>query len=392
MPAPVPSAAGLAARAALATPYYGLVQLALADIAYSDPKAQQMLYVSEAVFANVGKLPPLPTPPQQSSAIAGTWHVEWGPAFSLDYSNLIYGVTYRETSTQALIYAGVAIRGTDVYSTPGLIPQLIQDLNGATTVTMSMPTSTAPQLSVAKGTNDGLNLLVNLKPDPLLLARGTGTVCDWVQSIYAEDPTAPIVVTGHSLGGCQTTVVATYLYYYLANYAGNTVSNIIPNPFAAPTAGLTDFATNFNTIFPTATLWWNTIDIVPNAFQQNPPTTNPPLCLQNITGFWGNYGGPALPDKCADTKQLSPQKWLQQVISTYPKNYQHPTQGAQVMSGFVWTPPTSCANDWLNQLEIQHFPPMYHRLISTQTAVSVAPFPLPTLVSKPNQCTAVPSA
>ncbi len=387
MSIPQLSSDGQLARNAIYTPYYGLVHLALATIAYTDPSIWKEGNLIKQLTANVGALPLLPSAPtaQSQPTLAGKWAVEWGPCFDLTYSNAIYGATYRD-STGSAVFAAVVIRGTDTSdSGPGLLTQLIQDLNGENTTSMTMPKSAlpTPTLSVAKGTNDGLNLLLGLTPRKDWGAAGTGNVAAWVQSIYNADPATPIVVTGHSLGGCQTTVMATYLYYLL----GQSVSTVVPTPFAAPTAGLTDFATNFNTIFPKATLWWNSLDVVSNAFQQ---TSNPnpavPLYLQNILNFW-QVNPPGTPPS-AQTAAIN------YVINHYPPTYTQPSVGAQVMTGFVWAPPgppAKCTNDWMTQLMIQHFPPMYHRLMTDQTAVKLAgPYPLPPVTKNPNVCILVP--
>lgn len=389
------SANGQLARKAIYTPYYGFVQLALATIAYTDPKIWQAGNLVAKMNEFIGALPLLPQAPGASSGgtLPGSWQIEWGPVFDLTYSNVMYGVTYREPvqssySEGAPVFAAVVIRGTDIsVAGPGFVQQLIQDLDGETTVPMTMPNAASdPILSVAKGTNDGLNRLLGFTPTHFILKEaGSGSIADWAQSIYQADSETPIVVTGHSLGGCQTTVMATYLYYYLKGLAGQAVGTVVPNPFAAPTAGLADFAANFNSIFPSATLWWNSLDVVPNAFQQQSANPVIPLYLQNIAGFW-NVNPPGTPNACE-------MDLLNKVIKNYPATYTHPSVGAQVMQGFVWAPPgATCKNDWITQLEIQHFPPMYHRLMSQQTAVTLAAFPLPVITTDPNPCTAVPSA
>lgn len=392
---------GQLARRQIFTPYYGLVQLALATIAYTDESILDELGVTKAIKDNVAKLPPLPAAANANTqpALAGTWAVEWGPCFDLSYSNLMYAATYREPAQGAAVgapvFTAVVIRGTDT-SDPGygLIEQLIEDLDGEKTIPMQMPNTQAPALSIAKGTSDGLAVLLGLRPHKLFGQVGEGSILDHVHGMYQADNDVPVVVTGHSLGGCQTTVMATYLYYYLAGLLGKPVVNVVPNPFAAPTAGLADFAQNFDRIFPAATLWWNTLDVVSNAFQQKLPTPAEPLSLQYIANLWGGVtpAGPALPQTCLDLKKLSPAAMLQYVINHFPATYTQPTVGAQIMPGFVWTPPTpQCKNDWITQLEIQHFPPMYHRLMSDQTAVKLAPYPLQT-VGKVDPCTAVPAS
>lgn len=58
------------------------------------------------------------------------------------------------------------------------------------------------------------------------------TLEQYLIDFLGRNPKAPVVVTGLSLGGCQTTVMALDLFDRLPEG-----TQIVPNSFAAPTAG-----------------------------------------------------------------------------------------------------------------------------------------------------------
>lgn len=82
---------------------------------------------------------------------------------------------------------------------------------------------------------------------------------DFLQTISID---APIVITGHSLGGNLATVYATYLFGEWKK-AGQTRNNINVITFAAPAAGNEDFAESFDKQFPNSVRVENSNDIVP---------------------------------------------------------------------------------------------------------------------------------
>lgn len=374
MPPSTPTAAGLQARRQFETPYYGLVNLALANLAYTDESAATIHQVYEDLPANVAKLPPLPGPSGGAPALTGAWTVDWGPCVSRENANLLYAASFRESGCPQPLVTIVAIRGTDTSSGRiGLFEQIIEDIDGLCTT----PFPVGDPVQIAGGTRDGLNRLLGLKPAsaPAAPQAGAGNIEDFVRGLVAADADLPVVVTGHSLGGCQTTVLATYLKLMLPQ------AKILPASIAAPTAGLADFAAQYDRLFPNGTQWWNTLDVVPNAFAKG--TAPGEASLRNIHQFWQGEKPPG------PSIDFALRLVLDGVIDAYPANYTQPSAGRQTLKGFVWTPPAGkCKNNWATQLCIQHFPPMYHTLMSQQTAVPLAPYPLPA-AGTPDPCTNV---
>jgi triacylglycerol lipase len=86
-----------------------------------------------------------------------------------------------------------------------------------------------------------------------------------LEFIETTPENATIVVTGHSLGGCLTSVLAPWLQYQLAQ-SGNTGRAFMPFTFAAPTAGNQAFANMYTAMFPNSWRYYNTLDLIPNGF------------------------------------------------------------------------------------------------------------------------------
>jgi hypothetical protein len=110
----------------------------------------------------------------------------------------------------------------------------------------------------------------------------------YLASLVHRDPGLPIVVTGHSLGGCQTTVMAMHLAEALPPG-----TRVLANPYAAPTAGNAAFAVLYDQRFGNGIVWWNTLDLVPNAFAQGNAATSGNLSW--AAGLWQDHEGPGDP-------------------------------------------------------------------------------------------------
>jgi hypothetical protein len=83
---------------------------------------------------------------------------------------------------------------------------------------------------------------------------------EYVAGFVGQNPAAPVIVTGHSLGGCQTTVMALDLAIKNPN------ATIVPNTFAAPTAGNSAFIELYEQKCQFSPRWFNTLDLVPMAY------------------------------------------------------------------------------------------------------------------------------
>ena len=188
----------------------------------------------------------------------GTWRCAWGPAQDPDQSNLVYVATY-DYGPRLPVLAVVVIRGTDadINDGWGIFEQIWEDLD--VTRQKPLPWPSAGNALVARGTLDGLGVIEGLtfggQEVPAFLTQ------------YLGDPQngGPVlIVTGHSLGGCLTTVVAPWLQVTLSQKG--ITSPIVPVTFAGPTAGNAAFGLFFAASFPYSLRFFNSLDIVPRAW------------------------------------------------------------------------------------------------------------------------------
>jgi triacylglycerol lipase len=192
----------------------------------------------------------------------GAWQCIWGPTWDAEDANLVFIASYMEDRIPVL--AAVVIRGTDVdisdiWST---LIQVFEDL--FIPIQSQVPWLINSSAHVADGTLDALWTIQNLSYQS---PNGQQTTILQFLTTYLSAPenNAPVlVVTGHSLGGCLTTVVAPWLQESLS--AANVRNPIVPTTFAAPTAGNAAFATYFADHFAYAPRYCNSLDVVPDAW------------------------------------------------------------------------------------------------------------------------------
>jgi hypothetical protein len=206
-------------------------------------------YLSPAdIPAAVGKIKPLGS--------GGQWQCPWA-AQDADQSNLAFVALYFADAAAAPELGVVMIRGTDLGVTDawGKIEQLWEDLDCAEQA--ALPWAPSDPARVAQGTLDGFDVILGLTSDLQTLEA-------YLKALVSEPANADLVlvVTGHSLGGCLTTVFAPGLRDRLKPRE----VPIMPVTFAAPTAGNADFAAYFEREFPHALRYSNSLDAIPKAW------------------------------------------------------------------------------------------------------------------------------
>jgi Lipase (class 3) len=380
---------------ALGSSWYGNVWLTLATIAYTDDASSQIVNVTADLPVRVKNMAAMPAM-QDGSELLGQWSADWGPVYTTTpgsiNANLMYVASYSTSSGP--LFTAVCIRGTDTAEddTPGgLWTQLAEDLKIGEMVNWQdvLANNFNPALlqagpglpaAIAHGSAQALGDLLSFQWPA---TNGAGVV-DYLKANVPAS--VPIIVTGHSLGGCQALVMALYLANALPGYS------IIPHPFAPPSPGNQAWCDLYKAAFPLGTgqIWWNTADIVPNVFQVVAGNTSVTTAsLTNLSNMWGPAYQGNLPigdlnDGVTYFKNLANGAYIN-LINDLGAGF------VQTLNGQYLQPVSSdpskkqCQDDWLTQLELQHFPPMYFSLIAGQLPIpAFAPPPLP---NPPPTCT-----
>lgn len=405
--------------------YYGMVVLGFAAQAYTQQGAAWSTIQSGLMTAitNTQFTPALPSPLvalSQGATVAGTWSLDWGPANGPngdggDESNLVYIASYRALAGNPNYAAGapmffvVGIRGTD--TADKLIPllqQLAQDvrdfkplpwsgvLNSGSVPTPNTTTPATLPGNIANGTSLGFIKIASsmalLNGDSAIAKKNTGllSVAEALKALMPAGSAVPIVVTGHSLGACQTQVMASYLAW---QFPQNTV---IPYSYAPPTAGDSDFINGYSNQCPAGQFWFNEYDVVPYAFLGVPGSqTGLAFAAQHLwasyrwpqgsilVGSNTDYSGqpaPPLPSAMVDAISL--------LGPDIPTVYARPGNGVFGLAGAIPSPQviamllqsmggslgSQSAVGGLAQLVWQHFPPCYRNLMLAQYGSQLAPF------------------
>ncbi|MFY9826485.1 MAG: lipase family protein [Thermoanaerobaculia bacterium] len=213
---------------------------------------QVMMTLSAMAYAPPDGIAGFLADPQYATENA--WKLVWGPGTT--EANLMYVVK----NVSANMYA-VAIRGTVLsFSLAGIL-NLYEDLDAGTQVPWQYPPG--PGELIANGTQFGLQSLASMTP-------GNTTLLSFLRTIPAG---SVVFVTGHSLGGCLTTVLAPWLQYQFTQ--GNQKATVVPITFAAPTAGNPGFVKFYDSAFAEgASRYYNAIDLVPMAWSSLPDIKN----------------------------------------------------------------------------------------------------------------------
>jgi hypothetical protein len=271
----------------------------------------------------------------------GSWKCVWGPVQNSDDANLVYVAAYYDGPSGLPVLCAIVTRGTEYESAEGLLQELWEDMDVVKQVPWPWPNGHNPgDASVAQGTLDGLGVVTSLTWQNQTVL---GFVSGFVGSPANEGPV--IVVTGHSLGGCLTTVLAPWLQYQLSQR--NITAPIVPTTFAAPTAGNASFITMYQGTFPYCPRWYNSLDCVPMAWNN----------LSGIKSVYDAYGLScpvdvrAAIDVFIGAMDLAGVTYSQQTANNAP------------LSGVFQTGDT-----WFQEMAHQHYSTTYASLIGNPAA------------------------
>lgn len=190
----------------------------------------------------------------------GEWSCVWGPVLDEHEANLVYVAAYHDVPGGAPTALVVVVRGTDLTGDVwGDLKEAFEDLAGWRQ--RRPPWSPDPAALVSEGTLDALTTVAGLR-------WNRQTVADFLASRLGPDITRNpvVVVTGHSLGGCITTVLAPWLLSWLT--AADRPVWMVPATFAAPTAGNQAYADYLDRTFDYAPRYYNDLDAVPRGWAQ----------------------------------------------------------------------------------------------------------------------------
>jgi triacylglycerol lipase len=222
----------------------------------SDPFAVSYLQLCQVSYLPASSIPTVikQVPPLDPG---GSWKCVWGPAQDWDDSNLVFVAAYYSGGIP--VFASAVIRGTDIdIDDPlGVVEQIWEDMDA--TSQGQLPWLDNGNVLVARGTLDALSVIQNL--------TSGGQTADQFLASFLQNPANQkpvLIVTGHSLGGCLTTVVAPWLQFQLKQTGGYTP--IVPATFAGPSAGNTAFAQYYDSCFSYAMRYVNSLDIAPLAW------------------------------------------------------------------------------------------------------------------------------
>jgi triacylglycerol lipase len=221
-------------------PFAAMSLAAITYLSESDP-SQQKSQISAALLA-------LP------AAAGGPWTLEWGPANNA--GNLVFVAL----NSSKDVYA-VAVRGTVEVDVTGFFTNILEDLDALSLVPWLYP-QTVTGAQIASGTNIALAQVIAMT-DPV---TDLGLL-DYLRSVISGSD-AQIIVTGHSLGGTLTSVVAPWIADQLPK-AGNTGTvAVTPYTYAAPSAGNQAFVDYYTKLFPNSYRGVNTYDLAPMAWSE----------------------------------------------------------------------------------------------------------------------------
>ncbi|MGW5128427.1 IPT/TIG domain-containing protein [Streptomyces sp. NPDC004069] len=258
-------------------------------------------------------------------ATGGKWALMW-LALSPDNANLAYIASNSDLSQIAVVVRGTIANPID----------MMEDLDVGTVVPFTAGGS--KDIAVSAGAMAAFTQIATARP------VGGPTLTQALKSLLTSAKPQPTVyVTGHSLGGCIATMLATYLQAQ-PSFPNNPKFALIT--FAAPTAGLQSFADYVNSRpWSLNERYFNEYDMVPQAWVESD--------LLYARDHW--YWDPKLPGPKANAEV----KGLLDVITGLPKGNEYVQPGTEKplnpnYSKHDKTLVNQTTADFLGQVAFQH--------------------------------------
>ncbi len=220
--------------------------------------------------------------PATQQLLGRGWVPVWGPVV---FSNNPQASSVVADNTMMLLYNTaqhlfvIAIAGTNIKSTYGWFQEDFKvnaivkwkDITGKSGSALEVIPA-----AIAEGTNTGLQILTRMKD-----STGMSMIEALSGYLPKVKPGAELAVSGHSLGGALTPVMALYLKDTMTSWNKNHIVKVISAyPTAGPTAGNEAFAraVSKNIVYESR---YNNIDVVPQGWQKS--------TLARVPEFYADY-------------------------------------------------------------------------------------------------------
>jgi len=191
----------------------------------------------------------------------GRWEVVWGPAVVQPVKNgYVINAMYVAHSLDTPSWYVVSIAGTNPSS---LFDWLFEDL----LVKYQVPWvfGTEPNAKIALGTAIGLDIILAAKPGGDRPNAGK-ILIEFLKDLPEKD--IGLCVTGHSLGGALSPTLALLLKNIQLRWDSECKAKISAMSTAGPTAGNSAFSQYSDGILKEVTRYWNSLDVVPHAWNE----------------------------------------------------------------------------------------------------------------------------
>jgi hypothetical protein len=267
-------------------------------------------------------------------SLIGKWDLVWGTqVFQVPGSTVADNAMYVAQNANDSSEFVVAISGTNPISAYGWV---IEDAKLIPTVPWPYKNdSSVPTGEIANGTSIGLDVLLNKLTDNEM------NLSEFLASQVAQNSKPlSITVTGHSLGGALSPVVALALrdtQGCSTSWDPSSSASIAVQPSAGPTPGNEIWSKYYtDTLGKVTDRLWNAIDIVPHAWQLS--------MLQEIPSLYV----PSIPESSLVKKLVK----LAELNSTLAGNMQQICPSSKPLPGKVNTAANITVRELLSILEV----------------------------------------